>query len=423
MIPLKKLRFIFLACALLLTSCAAPAEAPVEESTQWTPRQIAQALLDSQPESPDMTAILPGDALYDTYITGTYGLDGAQIADGAILYAGGTSAQEIAVLQSEDPEPIHQALSDYLAGRVGAFTGYLPEEAALLENARVVTRGNVTALLACPDPDQAEQAFQRAFTEEAPPEILPPPEPEPVPEPVPETPPEPELEPEQIPEPEPEPEPAPEPEPEPVPEPEPEPEPAEEPWSYSPSRLHSAWSQGDWSGLHPKDQEILDACREAIGQVISGSMSDYEKELAIHDWMLEHGQYDTNRLNNLPDYQPNPDNGNPYGFLIGRVGICSGYTSTFQLFMDLLGVECITVSGYSNHSGRENHAWNMVRLDGEWYCVDVTWDDPIRRTPPSTQMAHAYFNVTSEYMRSTFHEWDEQSVPEATATACAWSAR
>ena len=63
------------------------------------------------------------------------------------------------------------------------------------------------------------------------------------------------------------------------------------------------------------------------------------------------------------------------------------------------------------------HSWNMVRLGGEWYCVDAAWDDPIGGSP-----RHTYFNVTSEKLRKgSIHRWYESSVPEATATTYAYS--
>lgn len=394
-----------------------------------------------------MTALLPGDEFYDGYIDGYYWLDLAGIADGAIFCADTASAQEIAVLrlaEGADTGEARQALSDYGQRRAGAFTGYLPDEAALAENASVLARGDVVALLICREPDLAGAAFERAFTE-------PPPEPEAgLPEDLAET-----AEPpandygEHIPDaedsaeevpvsglpeqdgipPEPEmdtsPSPGPGPEPEAVPENTAEPEPPRSeqvediPWSYDSARLLDAWRQGDWSGLARRDQEILNACQAVIGGAGFSGLSDYEKELAVHDWMIDNGSYDTNQLSNLPRYQENPDNDNPFGFLIGGVGICRGYASTFQLFMDLLGIECISVEGQS-HSSREEHAWNMVRLDGEWYCVDVTWDDPVTDLPVSVKTAHKYFNVTSEFMRSTEHYWDESGVPEATAVDLAW---
>ena len=193
------------------------------------------------------------------------------------------------------------------------------------------------------------------------------------------------------------------------------------PWSYNEARLISAWVSGDWSGLVEEDQAILDVCAEVIETMVPAGGSAYDQELAVHDWMIAHGRYDNNRLSQLPDFQENPNNDNPYGFLVDGVGICMGYTTTFQLFMDLLGIQCITVEGTA-YNYTETHAWNQVYLDGDWYCVDVTWDDPTTSGTVSERSAHRFFNVTSQHMRNTNHQWDEASVPEATGTAYAWTA-
>jgi transglutaminase/protease-like cytokinesis protein 3 len=79
--------------------------------------------------------------------------------------------------------------------------------------------------------------------------------------------------------------------------------------------------------------------------------------------------------------------------------------------MDMLGIECITVRGTSLN-GEEEHMWNMVRLDdGEWYCVDVTWND----TLSETAVEHKYFNVTSDFMSANDHQWNTLRVPAATS--------
>ena len=194
----------------------------------------------------------------------------------------------------------------------------------------------------------------------------------------------------------------------------------EKPWSYDHDRLLAAWNAGDWSRLHTRDREILDVCDNVIQSYISADMSDYDKELAIHDWMIDWGSYDSDTLNHQQNAQPNPDHDNPYGFLIGKKGICLGYTSTFQLFMDMVGIPCMTVHGTA-YSKTQEHAWNMVSLDGEWYCVDVTWDDPTTYSSVSRMTAHMYFNVTSEFLRGRDHQWDASSVSEATATTYAWN--
>lgn len=200
----------------------------------------------------------------------------------------------------------------------------------------------------------------------------------------------------------------------------PEPAESEIPWSYDEGRLLNAWRAGEWSGLAEQDREILEICQNVMQQAAAEAATDYERELFIHDWMLDWASYDSNTLSNLPDFQPTPHHDNPYGFLTAQKGICLGYSSTFQLFMDLLGIPCITVEGLV-HGGTADHAWNMVQMDGQWYCVDVTWDDPTTRNPVSLQYAHRYFNVTSDYLREHDHQWNEESVPEAAATDYAWS--
>jgi transglutaminase/protease-like cytokinesis protein 3 len=145
-------------------------------------------------------------------------------------------------------------------------------------------------------------------------------------------------------------------------------------------------------------------------------MSDYEKERTIHDWMIEWAHYDIEANNQAPDARSNPENDNPYGLLIDREAICTGYAGTFQLFMDLLDIECLTVEGAA-YLSTNDHAWNMVRLDGEWYCVDLTWNDPTLESDAEAWDYHMFFNVTSDYMRETEHIWDDEDTPEATGTA------
>ena len=382
-------QILLAAClALALAACGGAEEEPAD--TGWTPLQMAQAIRQSQEAPPGMTQLLPGDGVYEAYVAESYGLPAEDVADGAILAAGGASAQEIAVLrlaEGADPEGAAEALRSYLDGRLGAFTGYLPEEAALLEGGAVVARGSYLALLVCPDTAAAEEAFAACFTQ-APPE-----ETEPAAESA---------------------------APSAAPTPAPTPTPA--PWSYSEDRLLEAWAAGDWSALAAEDRAILDVCAQVIADVVPADGSDYDRELAVHDWMVAHGSYDSNTLSQLPDFQENPNNDNPYGFLVDGRGICLGYASTFQLFMRLLGIECITVEGTA-HGGTADHAWNQVYLDGAWYCVDVTWDDPTTSGAVSARTAHRYFNVTSQFLRGSDHQWDQASAPEATGTALAWAGR
>ena len=63
----------------------------------------------------------------------------------------------------------------------------------------------------------------------------------------------------------------------------------------------------------------------------------------------------------------------------------------------------------------------VLSVDGEWCCVDVTWDDPSGYSSVlPDEFTHQYFNVTSDVMRRTDHIWDASSVPEAAGTRWAW---
>ena len=373
----KRVCACLLACLLCLSGCGREPE----EASGWTALQMARAILASQGAAEAVTELAGAD--FAAYAGPCYQLDPRQVEDGAVLAAGGVSALEIAVLRlTEDGAQAAEALEDYIAARAGAFTGYAPEQAAILAHSTAVSRGRYAALLICSDPAEARAAFNACF--EGPPAEEPPVPLAPRPQELPVS--------------------------------------GEEEqdggWRYDRQRLLSAWEEGG-TGLADRDQVILQSCRDLLGEIITEEMSDYEKELAVHDWMIAWAEYDQAALSSLPGAQPTPDSDNPYGFFTGRAAICTGYTSTFQLLMDLLDIECVTVEGTA-YNGTEDHAWNMVRLDGDWYCVDVTWDDPVSSTPVSPAAAHMYFNVTSDFMRQFGHQWDEEGVPAAEAGAWAW---
>lgn len=101
------------------------------------------------------------------------------------------------------------------------------------------------------------------------------------------------------------------------------------------------------------------------------SGDDYNKILQVHDTLVDLIEYDTtySRINTH----------NIYGALIENKVVCEGYAKAFKYILDSLNIPCILVSGTAtNSSGNtESHMWNYVRLNGVWYGVDPTWDDPI----------------------------------------------
>lgn len=129
--------------------------------------------------------------------------------------------------------------------------------------------------------------------------------------------------------------------------------------------------------------------KEIIEKTIIPGMTEYQKELAIHDYVIKNSDYDT-RVPNEP-----VDSHNPYGILVLGTGVCESYAKAMFIILNEVGIETKYVVGIANNGTNiEGHAWNMVKLDGEWYQLDATWDDPIIANGNSI-VGHDYFNVTN----------------------------
>lgn len=166
--------------------------------------------------------------------------------------------------------------------------------------------------------------------------------------------------------------------------------------------------------LSEKDARVLACVRSVIANHITEDMTDFEKELALHDWLMSVGTFDRSVYDPRTP-QGADDSSIPYGVLINGAGTAVGYAAAFQLFMDLVDVECVTVVGAAFRS-MEDHVWNMVKLEGEWYCVDPGWNK-------AGEDSHLYFNVTSQDMADSDHQWDYENTPQATATRFRWTGK
>ncbi|GEM_PF-357260 len=128
-----------------------------------------------------------------------------------------------------------------------------------------------------------------------------------------------------------------------------------------------------------KQKEIKEKVKSVVEQVIKPGMSVYEKELALHDWLIENGKYHDAVLQAYYDGKPTaeivetyPDSFNAYGILINGLGVCQSYAEAFKLLCDEAGVPCVVVTGEMN---TVPHAWNMVRIGDKWAHVDATNND------------------------------------------------
>lgn len=127
-------------------------------------------------------------------------------------------------------------------------------------------------------------------------------------------------------------------------------------------------------GITSKSQiESYEAQIEQVKNEVVSSLSGstYDKIKQIHDFLVDNISYDqTISKSNIY---------NLYGALVNKECVCEGYSKAFKYLASEAGIDCVIVVGTgTNSSGAtENHSWNYVAINGNWYAVDATWDDPI----------------------------------------------
>ena len=143
-----------------------------------------------------------------------------------------------------------------------------------------------------------------------------------------------------------------------------------------------------------EEQAVVDA---AIASCVTDGMSNYEIAKALHDYLATHNEYDMRLYSgNLPALSRTS-----YGALVNRTSVCSGYALAYQHLMEDAGIPCEYVTGMTT---RGSHAWNIVQIDGEWYHVDVTWDDP---TPDREgYVRYKYFLKSDKAMSRDHVSWE-----------------
>lgn len=120
--------------------------------------------------------------------------------------------------------------------------------------------------------------------------------------------------------------------------------------------------------------------------------SDYEKELYLHDALIKKVTYTYSKL----------EEQNGYTTLVEGKGVCAGYAFALQYLLMRAGIQSYYVVGYAG----ENHAWNLAKIDGEWYYVDATWDDPVYNGSDDPYSPYySYFNITTNKLKEDHTFW------------------
>ena len=141
----------------------------------------------------------------------------------------------------------------------------------------------------------------------------------------------------------------------------------------------------------------LDKAVEQIKEKAPENADDFEMELFINDYIVDNCDYD----------QSSTMRHNAYGALVDGNAVCDGYSRAFQLLCGELGIDSVVIEGDSDEfdsqtetdsdSNDVGHMWNCVKLDGDWYHVDVTWNDVgnLEEVYTDTER-YFYLNLTTE---------------------------
>lgn len=135
--------------------------------------------------------------------------------------------------------------------------------------------------------------------------------------------------------------------------------------------IKDALLKKDATGFSEGGKQVFDEVFAVTYQIIQPGMSEQEKVKAIHDYLV----YSANYVNN-GDYE-HAENWayGASGVLLHKEGVCQSYAVAFYMLAISANLDCHYVSG-TIPDGRR-HAWNQVKVNGTWYYIDCTWDDPV----------------------------------------------
>lgn len=140
-----------------------------------------------------------------------------------------------------------------------------------------------------------------------------------------------------------------------------------------------------------------------LKEIILPGMNNHQKVEVIHDWVVQHLQYD----NSYSKYTA-------YEGLQSGSAVCQGYSLLTYKLLAGAGIPNKIVEGTARPEGgkTQSHAWNLVQLDGRWYHLDTTWDDP----SPSVdgEISKDYYLRTDSQIRRD-HSWTK-SYPAASVS-------
>ena len=140
-----------------------------------------------------------------------------------------------------------------------------------------------------------------------------------------------------------------------------------------------------------KAKELYNKVNSILSSVVKSGMSDYDKALALHDYLCENVVYSSDDVG-----------ATAYGAIVKGKAACQGYAEATGLLYTLAGLESVIVRA-TNDSTRATHGYVKVKVNGNWYCVDTTANDPVGNANPAPR--HDFFMVSDEIIEQRYTPW------------------
>ncbi len=161
--------------------------------------------------------------------------------------------------------------------------------------------------------------------------------------------------------------------------------------------VHKSYTDGEIKAVNDKVQEIVKNNLNTLN-------NDRDIIKGIHDYVINNTKYDKDRSDKkIVKYKSDT----AYGALIEGYALCGGYTDAMFIFLDYYGINNYKVIS-------ENHIWNAVEIDGKWYHLDLTWDDPINDKDKDI-LEYTFFLITDEELNdieTDQHRYDKKVFKE-----------
>ncbi len=145
-------------------------------------------------------------------------------------------------------------------------------------------------------------------------------------------------------------------------------------------------------------QQSIDATVDKLVNEAAGKATTFEKLKVFHDYLVLNSTFELN--GQTSDYNSSIYNAFGSGQPQGDIQ-CAGYAKAMLYLCGKAGINCMVVTGET--TAGESHAWNVVDVDGEWYNLDATWDDPILETANVKNLRYKYFLIPDKWIHNISH--------------------